>query len=347
VTQFSLLTLLFDQLPIGLIVLDARGQVVVFNRAEEKLAARSRERVLGASFFDEVAPCMNVRELGHQFKERIGRAPIDETVEMSFAFPHAEYPRDVSVRMCSLDVDDAPHAFLLVEDISHKRSAARMREQLQSLLVHDLKNPLSAVTMNLQLLEELSTVRDNADAMESVHEALAASSRLGKMMLDLLDISRLETASMPLRRTQVDVDLMLARVHNDNRAAARMSGSTISVTPGGIIASFDENLVIRALDNLVENATRHARTIVLSSRRDRGGVSIDVSDDGPGIPEEIRGRLFEKYVSVSAPGGSVNPHNRGLGLTFVRLAAQQHGGDAEVVCPPGGGSRFTFRILEK
>jgi K+-sensing histidine kinase KdpD len=237
----------------------------------------------------------------------------------------------------------------MIEDISMQRSAQRMREQLQSLLVHDLKNPLAAVTMNLQLLEELPTVRDSKDALDGIADALEAANRLGKMTLNLLDIGRLETSTMPIRRTRVRLHDVFVRVSNDNGAAARARGARIHIAVAVddvSEADLDEDLVVRALDNLVENALRQARNVTLSAVRSGAALTLLVSDDGPGIPEGLRATLFDKYVQVTTPGKPSRGSNRGLGLTFVRLIAQRHGGDAEVSCPPSGGTVFMLRFAD-
>jgi photoactive yellow protein len=343
-SQLQLLTHLFDALPLGLIVLDADARVVVYNRAEERMAARSRDKVMGSKFFEDVAPCMNVRELGGEFRAKIG-STLEVTVEMAFPFPHMEQPRDVKVRMSGFEVGGAPYGFLIIEDISLRMQVDRMREQLQSLLVHDLKNPLAAATMNLQLLEEMPTIRDDADALDCVEQALSSSHRVGRMTLDLLDLARLETATMPIRRTVADLDQVFARVVNDNRTVAKSAGSRIHIAPGSPTGvSIDIDLIVRALDNLVENAVRHARNVTLSARLDPRGLVLEVRDDGPGVPLAIRSRLFDKFVQVSDQTSSTRGQNRGLGLTFVRLVAQQHGGDAEILCPPEGGSVFALHV---
>lgn len=344
-TEFDLLSYLFDNLPLGLVVLNANGEVLVYNRAEERMAGRSRDKIVGTNFFLDIAPCMNVRQLAGEFHDKIGRTAFDLTVEMSFPSPHVERPRDVKVRMCSLDVGARPYGFLMIEDISMRRSADRMREQLQSLLVHDLKNPLTAIAMNLALLEELPSVRDSQDALDGIADAMAATKRLGRMTVNLLDIGRLETSTMPIRRTQVQVRDLFVRVSNDNATVARASGAAIHLVIGEVTEAYlDEDLVVRALDNLVENALRHARNVTLSAVREGAELVLRVSDDGPGIPEVLRATLFDKYVQVTAPDSPQRGTNRGLGLTFVRLVAQQHGGDAEVECPPGGGTVFSLHL---
>lgn len=92
IPSLALLNTLFDSLPLGVVVLNAKGEVVIFNREEARLARRSRDRVIGRTFFTEIAPCMNVQELGLSFERNIGREPIDVTIDFSFPFPFLEQP---------------------------------------------------------------------------------------------------------------------------------------------------------------------------------------------------------------------------------------------------------------
>lgn len=341
----DLLGPLFDNLPLGLVVLDGEGHVVVYNRAEERLAARSKRTVLGRRFFAEVAPCMDVKELGGTFRDRIGRSSFDVTVEMTFPFPHHQQPRDARVRLCSLDVENEAYGFVLIEDVSLLREVQRMREHLQSLLVHDLKNPLAAIVGNLSYLQDLTQVRDNADAVDAIDDALSASQRLGRMAVNLLDLSRLESSKMPLRRTKTNLRTLLGRIVNDNRANAKMAAAELVAQDAGDgDIEVDEDLVVRAIDNLVENALRHAKRVTVTATVAADVLQVEVIDNGPGIPAGVRDRLFEKYVQIEAPdSGAARTHNRGLGLTFVQLVAREHGGDVSVACPETGGTIFTFR----
>ncbi len=344
-SQLQLLSHLFDYLPLGLVVLDRQGRVVVYNRMEEQLAARSRSSVIGTEFFRDVAPCMNVRELGIEFATKIGRETFDSTVELSVPFPHHEHVRDVRVRLSSLDVGGTPYGYLIIEDTSLVRSVQRMREKLQSLVVHDLKNPLAAIAANVQFLQELDSVRDDVDAREMMEDALDSTRRLNRMLVNLLDLERLESAELPLRRTTTDLALVAARITNDNRATARAYGATLVATAtGGQFATIDEDLTVRAVDNLVENALRHAKHVTVELAASSDAVLVSVRDNGPGIPPELRDRLFDRYVQVVAPGAASRGSNRGLGLTFVQLVARAHGGDVTVDSTPGEGTTFRLRL---
>ena len=344
-SELLLLSALFDSLPLGIVVLDPAGRTVIFNRAEEVLAGRKREDVLGREFFVDIAPCMNVRQLAGEFA-KIGRQTVDVEVEFSFPFLFLEDPRDVRVKLRSFDVGGVAHGFLMIEDVTKARALDRMKESLQSLLVHDLKNPLGTVVANLGFLDQLGAVRDNADAEEAIRDSLDAASRLQRMFLNLLDITRLETSSFPLQRKPTDVASLVREAADGNAASARTRGARVSIDVPGtpLIASLDAVAMRRILDNLLDNAFRHAKNVVVSVRAEGANVVFQVEDDGPGIPEAVRAAIFEKYTQVVDGGARNTGDNRGLGLTFVKMASRAHGGDAVVECPPAGGSRFRVEL---
>ncbi len=335
-----ILTELFDSIPLGIIVLDTSGRVIIYNRAEELLASRKREDVVGREFFVEVAPCMNVRQLGGEFRSKIGRERLNNEVEFSFPFPFLNEPRDVKVRMNSFEVQALTYCFLTVEDVSKERSVERMKETLQDLIVHDLKNPLTVMLANLGYLEQEQSVRDGQDTLQAVEETIRATERLGSMVVNLLDITRLETNSLPLKRRTVDLRQLVSATANAAAAVGRMRSATVEadVSSGLIEASIDEDVLRRALENLVDNALRYAKAVTIGASVRDTNIVLFVRDNGPGIPQPVRDRIFDKYAQVV--GGGATSHNRGLGLTFVRLAARAHGGDATVQCPASGGSLF-------
>jgi photoactive yellow protein len=332
---------LFDHLPVGVVVLDHSGRVVVFNKAEEELARRQRLKVLGREFFREIAPCMDVRDMGGRFTRDIGRRPIDVNVEFSFAHPHAEGPRDVRVRMRSFESASLPYAMLVLEDLSRQRAIERMKTRLSELLVHDLKNPLSVVLASLEFLDtKLRPSRADIDVYEAIADSFDSVKRLQSMLIDLLDTTRLETNVMPLHRQRLDARDVLREVARSARAAGRHRQVVVEerLPAEALLLEADPGLLRRCLENLVDNAVRYAGRLVLSAEAVSDQVVFEVIDDGPGIPEDVRVRIFDRYVQVSSPSSS--SMNRGLGLTFVRLAAQAHGGDAFVECPIAGGTMF-------
>lgn len=341
IPPLSILPQVLDHLPIGMIVLDAAGRVVAYNETEAELAGRTKEEVLGKSFFTQVAPCMNVRELGHRFFLDIGQVPID--VEIDFAFDHPSFPapRDVRVRMRSFTAEGAPYAMISIEDRSREREVERMRERLNELLVHDLKNPLSVIISALSFIDAVAPA--DLDLKEALEDGRISAERMQSMLLNLLDTTRLEAKAMPVNLEQVDARLLVEDAVRAGRAAARFRRVEIAgrIPTEPLFVDVDVELFRRCFENLIDNGVRYAKHLTIAVWEvGHDDVAFEVIDDGPGMPDSLRQQVFDRYAQASS-----NSHvNRGLGLTFVRLVAQAHGGTAEAECPPTGGTIFRITV---
>lgn len=345
--SLPVLAALFDTFPLGVVVLDRHGNVVVYNQREAELARRSREDVLGRSFFEVVAPCMNVRELAGAFQAGIDGEVLDRRIEFSFPFPFLERPRDVLVHLRSMRVDDEPYGVLLVEDVTASRAAEKQRQHLSNLLVHDLKNPLSAILGNAEFLLEAGPLGGDPTSREALADIREGAKRVERMVLDLLDVAALETGSMSLRLAPVDLRELMEICAKSARSIARKRKLEVllEIPAEPVIAWVDADVLRRAVDNLAENALRYtpAGGEVRLSVSGGNPISLRVADQGPGIPADLRDRIFERYVSVRMDGERGS--NRGLGLTFVQLAAHAHGGRVTVETADGSGSVFRIDLL--
>lgn len=338
--MLPILAEVFDALPVGVIVLDADGRVVIFNHYEERLARRKKAKVLGRAFFEDVAPCMNVKALGVTFREKIGKEPIETLVEFSFPFPFLDAPRDVTVNMRSFEANGAPYAMLVVEDVSAQRAVQRMKDELSRLVVHDLKNPLAIIHANLWFIEREAKA-PTPRMKQALEDTSYAATRLQAMLLNLLDVTRLQENSLPLAVRSIDIGDVISRVTERARALGARGAielaAELETTP--MHATFDEDVLVRAIENLVENAIRHAKSrVIVRARREGANQIVEVEDDGPGVPVDERDNVFEPYAQLG--GGKTSGHNRGLGLTFVRLAVRAHHGHASVHEAKSGGACF-------
>jgi len=343
-TPITLIHDLLEELPLGVVLLDADGRITLFNRYEERLARRKREAVLGRDFFEEVAPCMNVQQLAGEFRSKIGHEPLNTDVQFSFPFPFLEEPREVVVRMRSLWSDGAPYGCLYIEDVSHRMAIERMREALGEFLVHDMKNPLAATLANVQFALTQPELSD--DGREALEDAALSAQRLERMVHGLLEYTRLQTSQMPLDRRAVDLGHIARETVESFQALARLEGKGVEArVESEAKAWVDPQVVRRALDNLVDNGLRHSPpsgTVTVTCAREAETVRLAVADEGAGVPDELGERIFEPYVR--AEHGTARRANQGLGLSFVRLAALAHGGSAHVGRADTGGSVFTLRV---
>ncbi|MFP2930306.1 sensor histidine kinase, partial [Pyxidicoccus sp. 3LG] len=220
----------------------------------------------------------------------------------------------------------------------------RDKEQLTQFLVHDLRSPLSALTMTLSWMEQ--EVQGKSVLAESVHTGLAVTARLDRMISDLMDVPRLEEGRLEPRKVPFRVDRLLDEVRRSLEGAARARKLTLDVaTPEALELVGDSELLVRVVENLATNALRYTPTggrVRLEAGVDAGHHWLAVRNDGPPIAPETRERIFDKFVQGEAEKDSRRGY--GLGLYFCRLAAEAHGGRLAVEDMPGWSTSFVVRL---
>ncbi|MDB4929321.1 MAG: Pole remodelling regulatory diguanylate cyclase [Myxococcaceae bacterium] len=210
------------------------------------------------------------------------------------------------------------------------RQSQREQRELTEFIVHDLRNPLSVVCSGIEWTS-LNLLPAQADLIDTLDDVRNAASRLRVMINDLLTISRLETASFPLRIEKVPVAELLRAVARAYAAPAAERGVTlVGADDLPVEVEADRALLRRVVENLMDNALRytpkHGR-IALGLRL-IGGAEISVSNDGVPIPTSELESIFEKFRRGHAERAGMG--NAGLGLYFCRRALEAHGGAIRV-----------------
>lgn len=223
------------------------------------------------------------------------------------------------------------------------RRLEALRDDLMHMLVHDLRAPLTSLSVSLQLAA--AEVDPSGSLKESLVDATQSTRRLGDMVSDILDLGRMEAGELPLERVSFD----LRSVCEGAIAATLTAGSRVRIVrdwpPDAADIVADATLISRVVANLVDNAVKFSppdQPVRLALEPRRGAVRLTVEDCGPGVPEEARRRIFDKYGQAGR--GLGDRRSSGLGLAFCRLAVEAHGGTVGVDEAPGGGSRFWFDI---
>ncbi|MFL5894619.1 MAG: sensor histidine kinase [Thermoleophilaceae bacterium] len=209
----------------------------------------------------------------------------------------------------------------------------RMRRELVANVSHELRTPISGLQA---LLENLLDGVEQADP-ETLRLMQAQVERLGRLVSQLLDLSRLEADAGPLRREPFRVDELLRAAAREaelqGRGRVGRAEIRFDVQPGDLTAYGDAERIHQVVANLLDNALRHSpegATVELGARRNGSKrIEIAVTDEGPGIPADEAGRVFERFYRVDAARSS-DDGGSGLGLAIARWIVDLHGGDIRV-----------------
>jgi signal transduction histidine kinase len=224
----------------------------------------------------------------------------------------------------------------------------RRAMQLETL-VHDLRSPISAVVSAIDVIEESSSITEESElASQAIRIARRSAQRVLGMVESLMDIARFQSNTVALNCTPVDLRKLVTQTLDDFMMQANEFGILMidEVPPDLPRVRADQSKLLRVLTNLIDNAVKFtpgggqiAVTAEVTSER---MVQVQVSDTGPGIPEEFRGKIFDRFSQV--PGQISRRKGSGLGLMYCRLAIESHGGRIWVEPRPGGGSIFSFTL---
>lgn len=230
----------------------------------------------------------------------------------------------------------------------HLLELQRVRQETSDLVVHDLRNPLGIIYGALNMLEMVLPEDVLADNRELLDLAATASERMQRLVDSLLDVAKLETGEMALSLGLINLKpLLVEAAHRQGiTAQSRNVGIRVKAPDDLPLLLIDTEKLERVIANLLDNAlkfTPNNQEIILAAEHGNHVVVVSVIDAGPGIPEEERERIFERFTQVS--GSRPSRRGFGLGLTFCRLTIEAHGGEIWVEPGPGGvGSRFVFTL---
>ncbi|MFF9686698.1 ATP-binding protein [Streptomyces sp. NPDC014623] len=335
-----------DDLPDGLVVADEHGKVICFNAAAARITATPGPAALGRSL-DQALPLEDLK----------GRRWWDLTdpygglaIRVGQPEQNLLLPGGREVLVSARYVRETPAGPVRRLVVSLRGTEARRRTELShaeliATVAHELRSPLTSVkgfTATLLAKWERFTDDQKRLMLETVD---ADANRVTRLIAELLDISRIDSGRLELRRQPVDISAAVERHIQALTANGQAPGRFLVHTRRPLPALWaDPDKVDQVLGNLLENAVRHGEgtvTIEIApapapAKSDESGTAVTVSDEGPGIPEESMGRVFTRFWRGSKRGGT------GLGLYIVKGIVEAHGGTITVDRAPGGGAEFRF-----
>ena len=232
---------------------------------------------------------------------------------------------------------------LLRETISSLRKLEWLRDRLVHMVVHDLRSPLTVVQASFELLR---ANREPNDARQLAERGTNATRRMTRLVNAMLDMNALETGCLEPTLAEVDLGELVRPLVEEIATAAADRTVRFEEPESPAVVECDSELVSRVVQNMLTNAVEHtdARTgrVSVHTAHEDHAVRIEVVDNGPGVAEENREVIFEKFSH-----GVEHVDSHGLGLAFSKMAVEAHGGEIGVRPAPGGGSVFWFRLPQR
>jgi two-component system, sensor histidine kinase and response regulator len=270
---------------------------------------------------------------------------------------YARIRTHLRLRRLQAELEERNHT--LEQSYERLRALEKLRDDLIHMVVHDMRSPLSNILIMLEMLAG-DLPEDAPESMRrDVATARTSTRELVEMARQLLDINRMEQRSMPLDLERYGMLALLEQSLAEMSPLASVSRVHLELRGTDQTVTCDEAIVRRIVNNLLSNGIKHApqesTVVVHVERYEERFARISVLDRGPGIPDEFRSRIFQKFEQVEARR-TKKYHSVGLGLAFCRLATEAHGGqiavdnrDASVADESasggaGPGTRFWFTL---
>ena len=332
---------LFEDSIDPILITDWQGHILEANRQAEIAIGQDNDALRLLSIEDV---CMVDREkLGRRF-ENLFSGETNSYESILRVHGGREIPVQVYTR--KVQIEGISNLQWILRDITEHKNLDSLRDDLISMIYHDLRSPLANVVSSLDVLSSILPLESDSAAKALLDIAVRSTERIQRLTDSLLDINRLE-AGQPIGNRQPVVLLSLARDAVDavSPIAQNKNLKLNLLIPAGLPKVLvDGDMIRRVLINLTENAIKFTSPegkIDIGAKQEGRFVRIWVDDEGPGIPPEERERIFDKFTRLRAKEG---PRGLGLGLAYCRLAVIGHGGRIWVEGEPGNGSSFNFTL---
>lgn len=336
---------LFEDSIDPILITDLDGNIIETNRQAELLIG----------FDKKTLQQMNVHTLQQADYKALGAdmSKVKEGASVSYESTLQGKDTDqvyIDVYVHKITVDGVDQLQWILRDITERKNLDNLREDLASMIYHDLRSPLANVVSGLDVLE-MMLPKDKDPTIRSVLDiAMRSTERVQRLANSLLDTSRMEAGQRigNPEPTQV-IDIVQMALEAVAPAAQGKEVKMEAAVPKGLPRVMaDPEMIRRVFINLIENAIKYSNegmVITVGAKRSGDYVEMWVKDEARGIPKADQERIFEKFARVQVrAGASGKTKGLGLGLAYCKLAVEGHGGKIWVESEVGKGSRFAFTI---
>lgn len=328
----------------GIIVIDARGRIEVFNAAAQRMFGYSETEATGRNVSllmpepdhsQHDSYIANHLRTGERKIIGIGRAVTGRRKD-GHTFP-------LHLSVGRMEIDGEPHFTGILHDLSSRAELEdRLREatamarlgEMAAVIAHEVKNPLAAVRGAIQVIG--SRMKGGSGDGAIIKEIIARIDALNSLIQDLLVFARPPQPKL----VPSDLHALLSRVAGLMKADPAFQGLEVVITGEAPVIPLDPPLITIVFQNLLMNSAQamHGKgSITVTMTPANGWLRVDVADEGPGIHPEIRAAMFRPFKTTKARG-------TGLGMATAKRLVEMHEGRIHVTCPPGGGTIVTVEL---
>jgi PAS domain S-box-containing protein len=334
-----------ESCPSGMVMIDRTGKIVMVNTEVERLFGYPRDELIGHSV-DLLVPA---RLRGHHVRHRDGFTHHPETRRMGAGRDLFGLRRDgtefpVEVGLNPIQTSEGLLVLSVIVDISERKRLERLKDEFVSTVSHELRTPLTSISGSLGLLIGGATGKLPEPAERLLAIAQSNSQRLVRLVNDILDIEKMESNRIVFNFRRVETRALVAQAIEDNRGFADGYGVRVRLDPASVAGEVhaDPDRLVQVVTNLLSNAVKFSppdgEVLVSVARRDHL-VRVSVRDHGPGIPNDFKRRIFEKFAQADATDAG-RKGGTGLGLSIVKQIVARLGGTVDFEDAPGGGTVF-------
>jgi len=320
----------------AVIAVDHEERVLFINSATEVLFQIQRQKVKGRNLLEAIRNTTlnelilkTVRQAQPKSEEIQMLTPIERVFQVQTS-PLSQQGKTIG-------------AVAVLHDVTTLKRLEQIRKEFVANVSHELKTPLTAIQASVETLLDgaINDSSHNRKFLECIEED---AQRLGNLIEDLLQLSRIESKEVPLKKENVVLAEIVRKSVEHFKKAIQQKNLAVEAGINDEKLPADSEQLQRAVDNLVDNAIKYNKQngrILLRARRDGDWIRLEVEDTGIGIPQEGLPRIFERFYRVDK-ARSRELGGTGLGLSIVKHIAERHGGRVEVTSRLGQGSCFVL-----
>jgi len=322
-----------------LLIVTTGGTIETINAAGQDLLGYSAAELSAR----DLATVLPSRAGGDDLRARFGAGAARGVFPDQVARRRDGSDVTVDVAIGVMHGPDGDRLVLSLRDASDRLRIARAKDELISTVSHELRTPLTSVVGSLALLRAADAGEWPPQAVRLVAIADNNARRLIRLIDDMLDVDRIESGQLTIARKPLDLRTITAQATLDGEGVAQRHAMTLVdvVAPAPVMVAGDVGRLLQVVTNLVSNAIHasvRGETVTLRTEVAGGRARVSVDDHGPGVPADLRSRLFDRFQSQRASGGT------GLGLAIAREIVRRLDGTIWFEDRAGGGTRFAFDL---